>query len=417
MPSERQRPPALAQAFRIALYSHDTMGLGHTRRNLLLAEAIAAANPQADILLITGGREATLAAQDSNIDFITLPALHKDAQGQYGPRRFNLSLPELIRLRAHTIRAALAAFEPDVLIVDNVPRGAVRELDPALDYLRAQGHTRCVLGLREVLDEPEVVRSEWRRAKNEAVIRAYYDAVWVYGDPVVYDMLNEYRFAPDITEKIRYTGYLDQRRRLDFTSDDHGDPLACLELPPGRLALCLLGGGQDGAQLADAFAQAALPAKTNGVIVAGPFMPRAVLHRLQQQVDRDPRMRVVTYLPEPILLLDRTNCVVSMGGYNTTCELLSFEKPALIVPRVRPRREQMIRAERLRDLGVVEVLHPDRLSPQTISAWLAQEHVPPRVRGRIDLDGLSRVPSLLDDLLATPAPRRVEEKEFAHGLA
>jgi predicted glycosyltransferase len=395
----------VAQAQRIVLYSHDTMGLGHTRRNLLLAQTLAAANPQADILLIGGGREGTLAAQGGRIDFITLPALQKDTQGQYAPRRFNLALQELIRLRAHTIKAALAAFEPDILIVDNAPRGAVRELDPTLDHLRAHGHTRCVLGLREILDEPEVVRHEWHRADNEAVVRTCYDAVWVYGDPAVYDMLNEYCFAPDIAEKLRYTGYLDQRRRLDFIADEHGDPLAFLKLPRGRLVLCLVGGGQDGAPLAEAFARATTPAGTNGVILAGPFMPRAALHQLQRQVARNPRMRVVTYLPEPTFLIDRADCVVSMGGYNTACELLSFEKRALIVPRVSPRREQLIRAERLRDLGVIEMLHPDQLSPQAISVWLSKECVAPCVRGRIDLDGLSRVPHLLDDLLTTPALR------------
>ena len=40
--------------------------------------------------------------------------------------------------------------------------------------------------------------------------------------------------------------------------------------------------------------------------------------------------------------------VVAMGGYNTFCEILSFGKPALIVPRTAPRQEQYLRAERAR---------------------------------------------------------------------
>src|SRR6266568_4934292 len=109
--------------------------------------------------------------------------------------------------------AALEAFAPDVLIVDNVPRGALRELDLALETLRAQGRTRLVLGLRDILDDPVTLQGEWTRAQNHEAVRRYYDAVWVYGDPAVYDPVREYAFTPDVASKVRYTGYLDQRAR------------------------------------------------------------------------------------------------------------------------------------------------------------------------------------------------------------
>ncbi len=121
----------------------------------------------------------------------------------------DISLQELIAVRAKVIRAALEEFEPDVLIVDYSLRGAVRELDPTLKYLRAAGRPRCVVGLRDVLSDPAVLHREWCRVANEAAIRDYYDAVWVYGDPAVYDPVREYRFPPDVAAKVRYTGYLD----------------------------------------------------------------------------------------------------------------------------------------------------------------------------------------------------------------
>src|SRR5439155_18283327 len=86
-------------------------------------------------------------------------------------------------------------------------------------------------------------------------------------------------------------------------------------------------------------------------------------------------------------LLRQADRIVAMGGYNKVCELLSFEKQALIVPRVDPRREQLIRAERMRDLGLLDVLHPDRLSPDALTEWLARpKATPPRPRDLIDLD-------------------------------
>jgi predicted glycosyltransferase len=54
--------------------------------------------------------------------------------------------------------------------------------------------------------------------------------------------------------------------------------------------------------------------------------------------------------------MNRASAVVAMGGYNTFCEILSLDKPALIVPRARPRLEQTIRARRAAELGLVRVL-------------------------------------------------------------
>jgi len=109
-------------------------------------------------------------------------------------------------------------------------------------------------------------------------------------------------------------------------------------------------------------------------------------------------------VPEPISLIERADRVIAMGGYNTCCEILSFEKHALIVPRVAPETEQWIRAQRLRDLGLVDVLHPDQLDARALSEWLARDPGPPPVvRDRIDLGGLTRIPTLLTELLGAAA--------------
>lgn len=396
-----------SRQLRIALYSHDTMGLGHMRRNLLIAQALTDAFPHASILMIAGSGQVNAFAMPPNVDCLTLPALRKEANGEYQARRLGVALPDLISLRAKTIRSALEGFQPDVLIVDNVPRGAVRELDAALAYLRATGRTRCILGLREVLDAPERVALEWQRAANEQCIRANYDAVWVYGDRRVYDAVREYQFAPDVAAKVRFTGYLDQRMRTVSATVD--EQLAALDLPPGKLALCVLGGGQDGMELAEAFVQAELPEGYNGLLVTGPFMPTEARVRLEQAVAQHERMRVLSFVDEPAGLLERADRVIAMGGYNTTSEVLSFEKHALIVPRVRPRREQLIRAERLRDLGLCDMLHPADLSPAALSAWLARDlGAAPSARECLDLNGLARLPELLREALADG----VQQREF-----
>src|SRR5690606_8070677 len=117
----------------------------------------------------------------------------------------------LARLRAGTVRAALEAYDPDLLIVDNVPRGAQGELDPALAALRARGRARIVLGLRDVIDSPDEVRDQWLRQRNHPALRRWFDEVWIYGDPRLYDLLAECGFGGDFAAMARFTGYLDQR--------------------------------------------------------------------------------------------------------------------------------------------------------------------------------------------------------------
>src|SRR5262249_35241114 len=137
----------------------------------------------------------------------------------------------------------------------------------------------------------------------------------------------------------------------------------------------------------------------NGVLLTGPYMPPEVRQRLRQRTAGHPRLRVVEFIPEPAPLLQNADRVISMGGYNTVAEVLAFEKPAFIVPRA---AQQLAPGERLRDLGLVDVLHLDRLHPAALTEWLSRDVAAPRVHQRIDLDGLSRLPRLLEEVLAGP---------------
>ncbi len=391
----RQRP---TERRRIALYSHDTQGLGHMRRNLSIATALIEAEPDSDILMIAGAREAGAFPFPPGVDCLTLPALGKDAEGQYQARSLSLSLKSIIKLRRKTIRAALKTFRPDVLIVDKMPLGVFGELLPSLRWLKANGQTRLVLGLREILDAPEVVHDEWHLSGYDEVAGAFYDAIWIYGDPRVYDPAREYNFSAGVTAKLRYTGYLNRTQLAG--SVDQAEPVspAGLNLPPGRLVLCLVGGGQDGYQLAEIFLQATLPPNTNGLVITGPFMAPEQQQALARLAATCPRQSVLPFVTDPERLLAQADSVVAMGGYNTVCEILSLHKHALIVPRIKPRREQLIRAERLQALGLVEMLHPAELSPEALSSWLAAKPQP-RPSTPVDLGGLSRIPLLLNETL------------------
>ena len=382
---------------KIALYSHDTQGLGHIRRNLAVASALISSGITSNILLISGTQMASSLDMPLGVDCLILPGIAKHSSGRYGARSLKISLNRLIRLRAQTIRAALLEFAPDVMIVDKVPYGVFDELQPALKALQETAQTRFVLGLRDVLDAPPKTRLEWGESRGDQAVRELYDSVWIYGDPAVFDCVEEYRFGAHMAEKSCYTGYLNRLQPLTAATAPRPTDR---RRRTAELALCAVGGGQDGFGIAQAFANADLPPDMRGLILTGPFMPQRQRRHLQEVANARPNLTLLEFTPEPEKVLQQADHVIAMGGYNATCELLATRKRALIIPRVRPRLEQWIRAQRLKSLGVLDVLHPDALTPGRVAKWLA---CPRRCNADphqlIDLNGLSRIPHLVEDLL------------------
>lgn len=397
---------------RVALYSHDTQGLGHVRRTSLLARAVVAADPDADVLLLSGAAEATSLPLPPRTEVVTLPGVAKDPATGYGPRRWGGTLDDVVTVRAGVLDGALAAFDPDVLVVDKVPLGVGGELRPALERLRAQGRTACVLGLRDVLDVPEVAVREWDDQRSTSVVERLYDEVWVYGDARVYDPLVEYALPDVVARRTVFTGYLGRGRSATATP-----------VPDAPYVLCLVGGGQDGAGLATAFAEAPLPDGVRGVLVTGPYLPAAARAALHRAALARPELEVRAFVRDVVPLVEGARAVVTMGGYNSVCEVLASGRPALVVPRTHPRAEQLVRARRLAELGLLDVLD-DEPTSERLEAWLVAA-TRPSTEGRaaarpalaVDLDGLARVPSLVARLVervrATPAPTEEDHRATA----
>src|SRR4029077_19811649 len=97
---------------------------------------------------------------------------------------------------------------------------------------------------------------------------------------------------------------------------------------------------------------------------------------------------------------------VAMGGYNTFCEILSFDKKAIIVPRTRPRLEQFIRTRAARTLGLLEMLDADRgRDPHDMATALRQltpQGLPSDVVVPGLLDGIGNVLRLVSRQLPHP---------------
>lgn len=392
---------------RIALYSHDTMGLGHLRRNLVIAQSLAESSLEATTLLISGAHSANFFSLPERADLLTLPRLQKNPSGDYSSGQLDISVQDLISLRADSICSALEAFLPDVLIVDKVPAGAFGEMLPALRSIKRHSQVKCVLGIRDVLDDPETVRLENDKPITRDTIEEFYDDIWVYGDSQVYDPVNEYRWSKQMADKVRFTGYLDQSRRLRAVNGQSHPVATTQSANKDRLVVCTLGGGQDGFALAKAFIEGLPTAGVRGILLTGPFMPGESMQFLHQAEENRDNLEILKFIPEADQLVSHADCVIAMGGYNTVCSILSFAKRALIVPRVAPRLEQWIRAERLQKLDLVDVLHPRDLSPIVLHDWIEGGSAPPRRAAEVvNMDGLANVEKYCKELIGTrPAPQ------------
>ncbi len=340
------------RAPRVLLYSHDTFGLGHLRRSRTIAGALTAANDQLSALILTGSPVAGRFTFPERVDHIRLPGVTKMTDGSYVSEALGLDIDETTALRAGLIRTAVEKFEPDLVIVDKEPTGFRGELLETLEWLQANTHTKIVLGLRDVLDESAALAEEWDRKEAVAAMARFYSEIWVYGLQSIYNPLQGVDYPPSVDDRMHWTGYL----RRDSAGQEPRDEEPYILITPG--------GGGDGEMLVDQVLKAYETDPTltpRAHIIYGPFLAG------QTRIDFESRVaalngRVVTLGFESRMesLMAGALGVIAMGGYNTFCEILSFDKPAIIVPRKKPRLEQYIRASRAEELKLVRMLDPDR---------------------------------------------------------
>jgi predicted glycosyltransferase len=335
----------------------------------------------------------------ARVDFVRVPGVIKLRNGDYTSLALHIDIEETLAIRASIVRHTAEAFAPDLFIVDKEPLGLRGEVASTLELLKSKG-TPLVLGLRDVLDEPATLRSEWARKRALPALRDLYDQIWVYGDAQICDPLAGLGLPQIVRDKMRFTGYL--RRELPPDLPTHS-PLNKIDEP---YVLVTPGGGGDGQEMVDwvlsAYeSDAGLPHPA--LLVLGPFMASESQAEFQRRADRLPNVEVITFDSHMESLIDRAVGVVAMGGYNTFCEILSFDKPGLIVPRTVPRKEQYIRASRAQDLGLVRMLvndgvrRPDDMA--TALRFLARQPRPSSAMRPGMMDGLHTVSQLVEWLL------------------
>ncbi|HTO31593.1 MAG TPA: glycosyltransferase family protein [Pararhizobium sp.] len=382
---------------RILMYSHDTFGLGHLRRCRTIAHSLVEDYRGVNILIISGATIAGAFDYRARVDFVKIPSVIKLRNGEYTSMDRHIDLHETLKMRKSIIRHTAETFQPDIFIVDKEPMGLHGEVEETLAYLKKQG-TTLVLGLREVMDAPHLLEAEWKRNDVMRKIGQFYDSVWVYGPPDFYDPLVGLEVPPIVRSKMDFVGFLQRSVSHDIKESEH--------MPKGDYILVTTGGGGDGSDLVhdviDAYQEdATLTHKA--LVVLGPYMPAKQRQKLIMKCAKIPYIEVIEFDNRMEELIAGAKAVVAMGGYNTYCEILSFDKPALIVPRVAPREEQLIRATRAAELGLIDMLLPEEAAdPMRFAAALKalpERHPPSKSAAGLTLEGLANISQIVGEWL------------------
>jgi predicted glycosyltransferase len=389
---------------RALFYSHDGLGLGHVRRNLAIADAMLRLDPDASVLLVCSTDQVDSLVLPPRVDVLKLPGVQKLRNESYSAKRLPLPGTEIWSLRSALIASATRSFRPDVLLSDKHPHGAHGELREALGALHAGGG-RAVLGLRDILDDSATVRTEWAHGRVMAAVDGDYQRVLVYGSPDVLDPVREYDIPPSVASMLRYCGYVastppDEQRTPLRTDDD-----------PRPTVVATAGGGADGSALLADFVRASHGAPWHPVVVSGGDCSPADQVGLRDGVRAvgGTYHRFVRNLP---VHFPSAAAVVCMGGYNTVAEALGAAVPTVVVPRVAPRQEQLLRASAFAALGAVRMVHPDRLGGPALREAVCAAMTDDRSRVRavvarhLDLDGARRAGA---HLLAVAAGNELDD--------
>lgn len=384
---------------RVLFYSHDSYGLGHIRRTLSIAREINRQMPDAAMLALTGSLAAHAYDLPSNFDYVKLPAVTKDDDGAYASHRLPIPFADSWSLRERLISETAHAFEPDLIVVDHTPAGLRGEIMRALaEIRRTSPRTKIVLGLRDIIDEPEVVRAQWAREGVYELMDRLYDRILIYGSRRVFDPILEYGFPLRVAAKTSLVGYL---RRLDRVT-----PAAQIRAKLGatgkRLVLVTAGGGQDGEHVISAALDALREIDRSDLatcIVTGPLLSDTARDALRLRAAEVPDLHFITFTDDLFSYVAAADLVISMGGYNSMAEIAQLGKRGIIIPRVFPRKEQLIRAQRFAELGVASFIEPELLSGPVLAAEINRSLASRPPSPVLDFSGLARTGDALAQMV------------------
>lgn len=397
------------QGLRIAIYSQDGFGLGHMQRTASIAWEIYRLRSEASILTFSDSQLGQFFPISPHHDYVKLPSIAKDSPGNWKATHLRISFPEILQLRQELIRNVLLNYAPDIFLVDHMPHGAMGELLPALEAIHDAGiPTQNVLGLRDILDSPEVTINRWQVEGAYDVIERFYARILVFGMQDVYDVAEKYQLPESAAKKLFYCGYV---ANLDHERNAYSIRARYLAGKPAdtRLIAVMAGGGADAysmmSTLIEALPKVLEDQPCSVAVITGPFMPVELIADLERRAERLP-IQMLEAVNDSISYMSAADLVIAMAGYNTSVEILRMKTPAILIPRAGPSAEQRTRARLFSEKRWVDMIDPDELTPDNLAQCISSHLRHPNVSKPSTLPNLNGAAVAAKHTLAVLASKK-----------
>ena len=386
---------------KIMIYCQHLAGMGHLVR---CQEIMGSLVEDFEVCFISGGQRVPQFRLPPAIEVIYLPALWQKGS-ELLPVDGSMSLANVQAQRKQMLIDAFNEFQPDCLMTECFPFSKLSmktELKPLLKAAKASAHpVRIVCSLRDLVMtqpfSPEV--RERREAKIARLINRFYDVILFHADSRFQRLEDCFATTGRLNCEIVYTGYVAQSSSANTSSEDidfqASVPMIIVSAGGGRHGYPLL----NGAIAAGTVLKNQLPHQF--YLFAGPFMPKEEFERLQQAAAGEGNIMLRRYTPRLLNYLEAADLSISLGGYNTTMNLLRTGVRSLLLPSLNPSQtdEQRIRAEKLSSLNLLTLLSPGDLSPDRLSEAIITALGKPKNTHEIDLQGATHTANYLKKLL------------------
>ncbi len=373
----------------ILFYCQSSLGIGHTMRSIRLLQGMA---EKFDVHFANGGEVIDQLTYPENINIVNLPPIKADPEFSSVHCAKTGDDPEpIFQQRAHLLIRLFEQVKPQILMVELYPfgRGAFKkELDPVLELAKKRD-VKTICSLRDIL----VDRADTSAYEEKVVNRMnrYFDMLLVHSDPNLFPLDKSFSRLSDIRSDIRYTGYVAPKKNAAITNN----------VSPSIIVS--IGGGRFGHELADAVIDVApilLQKIPHSITVAtGPFCPKKIAARLQRKAANISNLTITDFIPELHSRLLSASLSISMGGYNTTMDVLASGVRAMMMPCVNNGgMDQKKRLDKLAQLGIVDLIMPEDLLPDRLVKKILDNLNKNQPQTFIDLNGVDNTTAIIANL-------------------
>jgi predicted glycosyltransferase len=234
------------------------------------------------------------------------------------------------------------------------------------------------------------------------LVNQYFDLILHHSDPRFQPFAATFSKYQKLDCEIQSTGFVAQSLRENdypYPEQKKGDhPTILVSIGGGRLGYELL----ESVIAASSILESKIPHHFH--IFTGPFMPEELFIQLQNAVSTRKNVSLQRYTNRLLEYMDKADLSISLTGYNTTMNILKTGVRAMVVPigHYSKDHEQLMRTQKLAELGIVEVVNSDNLElnylAQRIISCLAKE-ASANSQNLFNLNGASNTAIFLEKFL------------------